>query len=189
MIEIIMPIIILIMMARKKGSGRAFRRYLRGAVDIKLSLSTLAPKDVVLAAQGDVLTEKAWLSSVKLTWSLDNLTPTGGVGPIVVGVAHSDYTAPEIEEWLENAGSWEEASMVEQEIGRRRIRQVGVFRMPSVATESAVLNHGNMVRTKCGWMLSSGQTLNVWTYNAGTAAVDTTVPIVDVTGHANLWPA
>ncbi len=189
MIEIIMPIVILIMMARKKGTGRKFRRYLRGAVDIKGSLTALATLDVVSFIQGDTLTEKAWLSSIVCSWSLDNLTPTGGVGPIVVGVAHSDYTDAEIEEWVENLGSWEEASMVQQEIGKRRIRQVGTFRMPSAATESAVLNDGRVFRTKCGWMLSTGMTLKVWAYNSGTATVDTTVPVLDVQGHANLWPA
>ncbi len=160
-----------------------------GAVDIKLSLSTLAPKDVIAADQGDVLTEKAWLSSVRCSWSLDNLTPTGGVGPIVCGVAHSDYTAVEIEEWLENAASWERADMVGQEVARRKIRRVGTFHMAPTATESAVLNDGKQLLTKCGWMLTTGQTLRVWAYNAGTAAVDTTVPIMDVNGKANLWPA
>ncbi len=189
MIEIIMTIISLLLMAKKKGTGRKFRRYLRGAVDIKGSLTTLGTKDVVSFVDSDSVAEKAWLSSVVATWSMDNLTPTGGVGPIVVGVAHSDYSSSEIEEWLENAGSWKEASMIEQEIGKRRIRQVGTFRIPSLATDGIVLNDGKKIHTKCGWMLTTGQTLRVWAYNSGTANVDTTVPVLDVTGHVNLWPA
>ncbi len=167
---------------------RRFRKYLRGSVDVKLSLTTLGTLDVVSAVQGDSVSEKAWLSSVKAAWSLDNLTPTGGVGPIVVGVAHSDYTDAEIEEWLENLESWEQGGMVGQEIARRKIRLVGQFRISALATDSAVLNHGNAFRTKCGWQLTTGQTLRIWAYNKGTANVDTTVPVLDVEGHANLWP-
>ncbi len=175
-------------MMAKNPRKRRFRKYLRGAVNIKGSLTALATLDVVSFVQGDSLTEKAWLSSVVASWSLDNLTPTGGVGPIVVGVAHSDYTDAEIEEWIENLESWESGGLVGQEIAKRKIRLVGTFRMPALATDSAVLNHGNEFRTKCGWQLVTGQTLRVWSYNSGTATVDTTVPVLDVNGHANLWP-
>ncbi len=167
---------------------RRFRKYLRGAIDVKLSLTALATLDVASQVQGDVLVEKAWLSSIRCSWSLDNLTPTGGVGPIVCGVAHSDYTDAEIEEWIENLESWESGGMVGQEIARRRIRLVGTFKIPALATDSAVLNHGNAFRTKCGWQLITGQTVRLWFYNKGTATVDTTVPVADVSGHANLWP-
>ncbi len=172
-------------MARKKG---AFRKYLRGAISMDFSLGTLASKDTVTIDNTDSVVEKAWVSSVKATWSMASYTPTVGVGPIVVGVAHSDYTATEIEEWLENTGSWEEASQVSQEIAKRKIRIVGTFEVPAASTETIPLNDGMQITTKCGWMLRTGQTVRYWAYNRGTAAIATTVPIVNIEGHANLWP-
>ncbi len=164
------------------------RAYLRGAINHKLSLTTLASKVVVGSAVADTLTNKAWLSSVKATWSLKNLTDGPTVGPIVVGIAHSDYTDSEIEAWIENTESWETKDKVGQEVARRKIRRVGVFRTPNIALETAVLNDGRMVNTKCNWMLEIGQTVKVWAYNSGATDVGTTVPDLRVEGHANLWP-
>ncbi len=107
----------------------------------------------------------------------------------MVGVAHPDYTSAEIEEWIENLGSWEEANMVQQEIGRRRIRRVGVFEDPDDPTSAVVLNDGKPIRTKCGWMLTTGQGLRMWAYNMGLVALATTDPNVHIEGHCNLWPA
>ncbi len=181
---------LVILMAKRKGKGRGrFRRYLKGAVYVETALGTLAAKDVVSGNHGDVLTEKAWLSSVVLTWSQRNMTPTTGAGPVQVGIAHSDYTDAEIEEWIENLGSWEEGGMVEQEKARRKIRLVGAFKVGTVATEIQELNDGKAIRTKCGWMLTTGQTLRVWYYNSGSQALATTDPAIVTEGHANLWPA
>jgi len=110
-------------------------------------------------------------------------------GPIVVGVAHSDYSDSEVEAWFENTGSWEQGDKIQQEVARRKIRLVGVFDTPESASHVLVLNDGKPIRTKCGWMLTTGQTLKVWAYNAGTSALSNTVPIVEQSGHANLWPA
>ncbi len=154
----------------------------------KISLTTLASKVVVGSAIADVLTNKAWLSSVKATWTLKNFTEGGAIGPIVVGVSHSDYTDTEIEEWIENTASWETKDKIGQEVARRKIRRVGAFRSPNVALGAAVLNEGRMITTKCNWMLEIGQTLKVWAYNSGAGAVATMVPDLRVEGHANIWP-
>ncbi len=166
------------------------RRYLRGQVNHKLQLSTLGSKVVIGSAIVDVLTEEAWLSSVKLLWSLNKWTSAADDGPIIVGVSHSDYTDTEIEEWIENSSSWETKDKIGQEIARRKIRRVGVFRAAPGDTGDSnyVLNDGRMIRTKCGWMLGTGQTLKVWAYNSGGSALATTDPAVRQEGHANLWP-
>ncbi len=165
-----------------------YRAYLRGAINHKLALTTLASKVVVGSAIADVLTNKAWMSSVKATWTMKNFTEGAAIGPIVVGVAHSDYSDTQIEEWIEQTQSWETKSKLGQEISKRKIRRVGVFRSPNVALGAAVLNDGRLVHTKCNWMLEIGQTLKVWAYNSGAGAVATTVPDVRVEGHANIWP-
>lgn len=173
-----------------KARRRRFRRYLKGKVTIDLSLGSLASNSGVTASNGDVLTEKAWLSSVVLTHAMSKFTAVSDDGPVIVGVAHSDYSIGEIEEWVENQGGWEEADEIGQEIAKRKIREVGMFAIPEGATGSGtvMLNDGKPIHTKCGWMLTTGQTLRVWAYNTGTGAL-TTNPSYHPQGHANLWPA
>ncbi len=169
---------------------RRFRKYIRGSIEHSLSLGTLAAKVAVASDNSEILTEKAWCSSVLLRWSLSNFTPNAGDGPILVGVAHSDYSSSEIEEWIENVQDWAEEDQIGQERGRRKIKQVGMFDIPpdTTASTAMVLNDGKPIRTKCGWQLRTGQTMKFWAYNKGTSALATTSPIVGADGHANLWP-
>ncbi len=172
-----------------KGKGRKYCRYLKGKINNDLALGTLAPTTLISEVIGDTLNEKAWLSSVKAVWSLSNFTPAVADGPILVGIAHSDYSSAEIEAWIENANSWEEADKIGQEIARRKIREVGSFRSVDLSSsETITLNEGKPIHTKCGWQLASGQTVTIWAYNEGSSALGTTDPVVQTSGHANLWP-
>ncbi len=178
-------------MAKKRGRrGRRFRKYLAGALDESLALSTLGPKVLIGANSTGVLEEKAWLTSVRATWALSEFTPATDDGPIYVGVAHNSYSDAEVEAWIENeTGSWSEGSKVQQEIARRFIRRVGTFRVSGTdATNVYVLNEGRPIRTKCGWQLATGDGVKIWAYNAGASALATTSPNVIVLGKANLWP-
>ncbi len=145
---------------------------------------------MVITNVTDTLDEKAWLSSCVLTWSLSELTLAANQGPIMVGVAHSDYTAAEIEEWVENTSSWEQGNKVQQEIARRKIRRVGTFLTEGNLGEvvRGILNDGKPIRTRCGWGLITGQTLKIWSYNLGSVALAGTAPDVNAEGHCNLWP-
>ncbi len=175
-------------MAKHPKKGR-FRPYLKGQIDFELALGTLAPKDLISAPVGDSVTEEIWLSSVKATWTMDEFTEALNQGPIMVGVAHSDYANAEIEEWVENLASWERHDLVGQEVAKRKIRKVGVYSwVDSTATGQVALNQGKPIRTKCGWMLGSGQTVRIWAYNMGSVALATTDPNIQCQGHANLWP-
>jgi len=181
-------IIMLVMMAKHRRKRRRFRRYLRGIWDDHLSLGTLGAHTLV----GNVLTatvnERTFLSSVRLTWNLSDYTPNAGDGPIEVGIAHSDYTDAEIEQVLENTDTWNEGNLVALELGKRKIRRVGMFPTPEAAGFSTSLNDGKPIHTKCGWILLQGQGVRVWAFNHGTSALATTVPVVHSAGHANLWP-
>ncbi len=188
MIEIIMALAVLLGLAKRKGRrGRKFRKYLRGNIDLDFLLGTLAAETLVFSVVPDVLVEKAWCSSVKASYSMQNMTPGGNVGPITIGVAHSDYTSAEIESWLENLGSWDQGGQLEQEIARRKCRVIGTFENLPLG-ETARLNDGRKFTTKCGWQLITGQTLRFWAYNEGSSALATTDPTVHVSGYANLWP-
>ena len=178
-----------VLLARKGRPKRKFRRYLRGNVDEKLSLPTLAAQAAAVGAFGEAVTEKTFVTSLIATWALQEFTVQAGDGPVMVGVMHSDYTQAELEEFIENTGSWNEASLVQtKEIGRRLIKVVGIFRTPTAVGQAAVLNDGRPIRTRLNWMLTSGQTLDLWAYNLGSSAFGTTVPDLFVQGHVNLWP-
>ncbi len=177
-------------MAHKgRPKRRAMGRYIRGAVDMDSALGTLAAKTLAALAMNDTVTERSFVSSMVANWSLGGFTTGDNIGPIMVGVAHSDYSAAEIEAWIERANSWKEADLVSREIASRKIRRVGVFTGVSGVTGAILtLNGGKPIKTKLNWILNAGQTLDVWAYNNGSAPIATTDPNLIVSGHVNIWP-
>ncbi len=176
-------------MAKHGRRRKKFRRYLRGQIDHTLALATLGSLDVIGSVVGDTVTETAWCSSIRCTYTLGGFTPAAGDGPIMVGVAHSDYTDAEIEGWIENNASWNQSNLVAQEIAKRKIRRIGVFQTEfddTILTQS-VLNDGKPITTKCGWLLGSAQTLRFWAFNMGSSSL-TTGTLYKVEGFANIWP-
>ncbi len=164
-------------------------KYIRGQVDESVPLGTLASRTAVLAVFDETVNERTLVSSLVASYLIADMTQGAGIGPIMVGIAHGDYTAAEIEEWIENTGSWNETDLVQQEVGGRKIRQIGVF--TGANTDGAGvehLNNGDPIKTKLNWILTQGQTLDLWAYNLGANALATTTPTVFCQGHANLWP-
>ncbi len=152
-------------------------------------MPTLAATTLIAVPFDETVNERTLVSSIDASYSLSNFTPIADVGPIEVGVAHGDYSDAEIEEWVENTGSWNEGDMVQsKEIGQRRIRSIGMFESTTSATDGVTLNDGKPIKTKLNWILNQGQTLKLWAYNRGSANVATTVPDIHAVGHANLWP-
>ncbi len=175
-------------MANKRG-GRRRRRYLRGKINVEEAVGAIGTKAVNLQIFPDVVFEKTWISSISAAWTLSNLTPLGDAGPLLIGIAHSDYSAAEVEEYLENVDSWNEGNKVQQEIAKRLIRVIGIFETPDDAPDSVTLNDGVKIHTKCGWSLATGQTLNLFIYNFGGNSISaTSSPNIAGRGHANLWP-
>ncbi len=187
MYEIIILLIVLIGMAKRKPK-RKFRKYLKGDINHRLVATGLAARTLVGTVLVETVNERTWLSSVKAAWSIESITAVEGAGPMMCGLAHSDYSDAEIEEFLENTGSWNEGDLVNQEIAKRKIRRVGVFDTPQAVEDAVVLNDGRPITTKCGWILLQGQTIRLWVYNMGQSAFATTDPELLVQGHANLWP-
>ncbi len=154
-----------------------------------MALGTLASKTAISSVVAGAVVEKTWLSSIKATWSISDFSNNAGDGPILVGVAHSDYSTAEIEAWIENTSSWDSGNLVQQEIAKRKIRRVGTFDKGALGeVDSDTLNDGRPIHTKCGWSLVTGAKLRIWAYNMGTGALDTTDPDVHTEGFANLWP-
>lgn len=173
-------------MAKRKGRRR--RPYLGGRIDHKLQLGTLAATTLIGSLNSDALTEKAFCSSIDCTWGLQGMTDNTDDGPIVVGVAHGDYSDAEVEAWFELEGSWEEGALIEKEISNRKCRIVGTFEGQLGPDQQEVLGDGRRIKTKLNWQLLTGQTLRFWAYNAGASALATTDPALFIKGKANLWP-
>ncbi len=189
MLELLMLLVIL--MAKRKGGSRYLHfkgsRYIPGNVQLDIVLTTLAAATAVLAAT-DVVDDTTRISSVVAMYSLEDFTDGAGIGPIVVGLAHSDYSLAEVEAWIKLSTGWSQADLVSQEISNRRIRRIGVFESDGASgTDVSVLNDGKPIKTKLNWRLSEGQGINFWAFNSGSNAIATTVPRVHVEGKGNLW--
>ncbi len=160
--------------------------YYKGIVEETTAATALPARTLVGVDMDEVVNEKSLISSLVCTWALDQLT--GPQGPLFVGVAHSDYSDAEIEAVIEAAGTWDRGNKIARELAKRLIRTIGSFG-PSEGgvVEDLVLNNGLPIKTKLNWMLQTGDTLKIWIYNSGDAAVSSTIPIVRTIGHANLW--
>ncbi len=170
---------------RKKN----FSKFLSGSIDESLAMTTLAAKTAVKVASQTV-TDTMRISSVKATYTLRDFTKGANIGPMIFGIAHSDYTVAEIEEWIEATGGWDIGNLVQtREVRNRLIRQVGVFDTPEDAGDSARVNDGRPVRTKLNWLLAEGDGVSFWIYNTGAQPVATTVPDFQIFGKASLWLA
>ncbi len=176
--------------ARRRKKRRSMTGYRKGALSMELDLATLAGRTLVSVLNSESVTERARLSSVAGIYTLSGYTLVSEGGPILFGLAHPDYTDAEIEAWIENSGSWSEGNLVAKEIANRRIRQIGVFETPADGVADVVTyNDGRPVKTRLNWLLITGQSIRLWAYNMGTAAMVTTDADVNFEGHANLFRA
>lgn len=163
-------------------------KYIRGRVDEVLGIGTLAAKTLITQVFDETVDEETLVSSIVASYSVIGATPGTDVGPLQVGIAHSDYTSAEIEEYIENTGSWSRGNLVQsKEIGNRLIRSIGVFAGAGSPLGVVQLNDGVPIKTKLNWNLVTGQTLELWGYNLGTSAFATTSPQVHADGYVNMW--
>ena len=176
-------------MAKKRG--RKFGRYLKGKVHEQIDLGALAALDLISQLFTQTVNERTRVSSIVASWALSDWTALVDDGPIMVGIAHGDYSDAEIEAFIENAQSWNEGDLVGQEVAKRKIRTIGIFRTEDATASApaavATLNEGRPIKTKLNWVLNQQQTLRFWAYNLGTSVL-TAGAHVNCEGHANLWP-
>ncbi len=165
-------------MAKHKYSGKWFFP----RVQDSFALGTLASKTLVSTGGLTAVVGKVWCSSAKLAWSMTANVPATGDGPITVGLAHSDYTDAEIEEWIEATTSMSFSDKIAQERAGRKCRIVGTL---NTASPTAVLNDGRPIKTKCRWIMEDGQSMNLWAYNEGNSALGAGA-VISATGNLNL---
>lgn len=169
----------------KHGRGRRRRSFNLRRVRVAggTAAGALAAGDVTAAALTSAATDPYRLMSIKASYQILDLGAIPDDG-YEFGLAHSDYTAAEIEECLESQGSIDLGNKVAQEQANRLVRTIGIISPQPVVSAGAYFNDGKPVATKLNWKMSSGDTLNLWVRNAS-QTVWTTGSIV--AGIGNLW--
>ncbi len=163
-------------MAKHTSKGR--RPVISLKIDHQIGVGALASSAITSTVLGTTVVDKLFLISLRNRIALrDN---TAGDGPLYLVVAHSDYTDPEILEWWNSQGSWDQGDKVAQEQARRKCRLVGVF-AGELANEN--LEEGRSVRTTLKFMVEDGDTLNFAVINEG-GTIRTTGGIVEIKGQA-----
>ncbi len=160
-----------------KGKPRRRKPVQKLVYSASLALVTTTSNSVVSVALSDTVDDSVYAISLDARLALRN--HTAGEGPIVVGVAHSDYTAAEVEECLEAVASWDRGDKIALEQAARKVRTIGTF--SGVATEETI-NQGMPIRTRLGFMLELGTTLDWWAWNKSGATL-TTGSVVEANGQ------
>ncbi len=133
-----------------------------------VTLGTLS--NLIVVASGlnpDGPNDTMWAISADLLLSTDGMT--AGEGPLLVGIAHSDYSVVEIAEALA-AGNFNQSDKIDVERGRRFVRDTGYF--PVIATHE-VIGDGKAIRTKLGFRVEAGQDLQLFVQNRSGVALTT----------------
>ncbi len=152
-----------------KHGRRRSRRFAAVRVNETLLVGSLASLDLISSTM-ITMGNEAYLISADLTWSWNGIT-SGAEGPLYVGLAHGDYSATEIEEWIEAVTSADPNDKIAQERSRRLCRAAGVI--AATAALAGVMDDGRVVRTKMKFKVQDAGTLQAWAYNLGAGGITT----------------
>ncbi len=183
MFEIALLSFVLVASMAKHGrryprKGRYSLRRVR--ISANSAIGALAALDVitnaVIAGAGDTYR----LISVDCSYALiDSTVADDGQS---FGLAHSDYTAAEIEECLEATTAIDLGDKVAQEKANRLVRMIGTFAPGSDAGEQ--FNDGKRVKVRLNWKMSIGDTITLWIRNSS-STIYTTGALISMNG--DLW--
>ncbi len=157
---------------RRKRSNKNFVAL---PFNTQIALATLADETVLTSALLSAFGEDFFCISADISLALDNVALSEV--PVEVGLAHGDYTAAEIKEYV-NANLTDPDDKIAQEHSRRQIRRIGLF---GVNAENQVLNHGDQQRIKLRFSIGDTKELKLWIMNH-TGAAMTTGAIVTAVG-------
>ncbi len=166
-------------MAKSKGRKKSWQTIeVQLTTDLAAGVAALdLVKDQLTADSAD---DNFICTSVDLSYSavIEQAAEPNGVGPLLFGLAKSDYSDAEIEAWVENASGFTRANLIQQEISKRHIKHVGTFDFPSIETGVAagkvkadLINNGRPIHTRLNWRIVEGTSISIWIYNAGDVAV------------------
>ncbi len=130
-----------------------------------LLVTALATQDLVKGALTAAVVATTRVVSMEMTWGWSDIAAAIDDG-LEFGVAHSDYTAAEIEEALEANSSMDMGDKIRQEQANRLIRSIGVITGSSIVGGGIQFNDGKPIKTRLNWLLNIGDTLDVWVRNS-----------------------
>ncbi len=148
-----------------------------------LQAGALASNDVIVGAVINAAADTYRLISVHAAYAWGDLGALVDHG-CVFGLAHSDYSAAEVEECLESITAIDLGDKVAQEQANRLVREIGVIQPAAAVSGSSVYNDGRPVKTRLNWLMSIGDQLNLWIRNSS-GTVWTTNSEVSIDGK--LW--
>ncbi len=169
-------------MARRKRSRRKFNLR-RVRISSNMVIGALASQDVV---DGDftVISSNSYrLISLNCAWSIVDLAAFIDDGQ-EFGVAHSDYSAAEIEECLEAQTSIDPSNKIENEQANRLVRTIGMMPGDPGTDAGMTFNDGRPVKTKLNWKMGIGDKVRMWVRN-GSQNVYTTGS--QLTAIGDIW--
>ncbi len=154
-------------------------------INSSLSIGALASADVIAGAITNAPTDPLRFISVELAYGITELQNLAD-DTFAFGLAHGDYSAAEIEECLESGASMDLGDKIAQERSNRLVRQIGQISSTAGSTtgEGLPFNAGVPVKTKLNWLMSIGDTLQIWVRN-NSGTVYTTGASLSVAGK--LW--
>ncbi len=168
-----------LMPSKRKYTGKRPRKVRLAA---SIAAGALTAGDVTFNALTAVATDSYRLLSVKNSYSWTDIQAVIDDG-LEFGLAHSDYSAAEIEECLESQASIDLGDKVAQEQANWLVRSLGRISSNGVAAGggSIPFNEGRPLKTKLNWKMSTGDSLSLWIRN-GSGVVWTTGSEVSVIG-------
>lgn len=170
-------------MAKRRSRGRKFNLR-RVRIHSKSACGALAALDVATNVVTNAASDIYRLVSIDCAYSWSEIEATIDDG-CTFGVAHSDYTAAEIEECLESFASMDLGDKVAQEQSNRLVREIGIISGPhSVVGGGVSFNDGRRVKTRLNWKMVTGDQLGLWIRNASNV-IWTTGSSVTIDG--DLW--
>ncbi len=172
-------------MAKKRSGSRRKFNLRRVAITPAVSIGALTTLDVAVSAGTSAAASTLRFMSINMTWNIVDLAAAADDG-FQFGVAHSDYTAAEIEECLEATTAIDIGDKVAQERANRLVRSIGVISGDGTPLLDAGLkwNGGRPMKTKLNWLMSIGDTLNVWVRNSSTGTYTSGSVLA---GQGDLW--
>ncbi len=167
----------------KKSQRRFNLRKVRIAASI--GVGALAAGDVTSGAMTATSANKYRVTSVKASYSLTDRGAAIDDGQ-QFGIAHSDYSAAEIEECLEATASVDIGDKIAQERSNRLVREIGTITAvgSSAGGGGGNFNDGRPVKTKLNWVIGIGDTLVLYIRNSS-GVVYTTGALMNAKGE--MW--
>ncbi len=170
-------------MAKRRPKRRFNLRRVR--IQSSLSIGALASADLISGNVTNNTSDRLTFVSLDASFGIGDHAAVADDG-YAFGLAHSDYSAAEIEECLESGGAMAIGNKVERERANRLVREIGMINASSGGTVSGGLeyNEGKPVKVKLNWRMGAGEALQLWVRN-NSGTIYTTGSTLQISGK--LW--